>query len=192
MVFSAQAEPNIVSRSHSFALFVHVNDEAAGSNGRQIETHIISWMPRSLSIQPLRMLPEPGVNLNLNATLDWARSVESRVSMWGPFPIQREFYEKAVVRERQLESGIVRYLCRDQRYRGQTACNCIHAISDFDVEKPSLNTGISHGKIASAMIVDYFRLYFLPTRQPKDWLIDQLSLRSREIKFESTPSVSKD
>jgi hypothetical protein len=185
LVFSAQAEPNLVRRSHSFAVFVLANDSVAGANGKQIETHCISWMPKSLSIQPFHMLPEPGVNLDMNATLDWARSVHSRVSMWGPFAIQKELYEKAVVREGQLESGIVQYLCMDRRYRNEFACNCIHAISDMDRKEPMLDSGSSHGKAASETIVNHLRPFVLPSTGPSTWLVDQLDLRSREIQFES-------
>jgi hypothetical protein len=179
LVFAAQAEPNVVRRSHSFALFVHVNDSAA-----PLETHCISWMPKSRVIQPLRMLPEAGVNLDLRATLDWARSVHARVTAWGPFAISKELYDKAVAREKQLNSGVVEYLCMDRRYRGELASNCIHAISDLNPSILTLDTGTAYGNSASEMIVDHFGPSILAAA-PADWLVDRLGLKAREIQFES-------
>ncbi len=191
LVFAAQAEPNVVRRSHTCALFVHVGAPVKEATQRQLETHCISWMPKSMVIQPLHMIPEPGVNLNLNSTLDWARSVHARVSMWGPFAIRKDLYEKAVARQKKLESGVIEYLCMDRRYRGELATNCIHAVTDFDHNSPSLDTGTAYGKAASEQVVDYFRPYLMSDASPTDWLVDQLGLRSREIQFESGLGDSK-
>ncbi len=191
LVFAAQAEPNVVRRSHSFALFVRASEVGKEANRPELEVHSISWMPKSMIIQPLHMIPEPGVNLDLNSTLDWARSVHARVSMWGPFPIRKELYEKAVARQKKLESGVIEYLCMDRRYRGELATNCIHAISDLDRNSTSLDTGVACGKAASEQLVEYFRPQMTSNTGPTDWLVDQLGLRSREIQFESGLGDSK-
>jgi hypothetical protein len=188
LVFAVQSEPNVVRRSHTFAVFVRADGN--GTNSSRTEVHCISWMPKSLSIQPLHMLPEPGVNLDLRATLDWAKSVRSRVSMWGPIAIRKDLFDKAVARQQQLESGVIEYLCVDRRYRGELASNCIHAVSDLDRDEPSLDTGANRGRAASEMVVSHFQSHFLKGSPPADWIVDRLDLRSRDIQLESGLSAT--
>jgi hypothetical protein len=79
MIFAAQAKPNIVPASHTFAMFARVSDD---QNTPKIDTTTISWMPADLKIDVLDRDPKPGKNMNIPDALQWAQSVNSQVSMW--------------------------------------------------------------------------------------------------------------
>jgi hypothetical protein len=181
IVLSAQAEPNIVRKSHTFAVFAQVSGQSGTTAAPSIQAQCISWMPRGLNIRPLLVDPVPGVNLDLMSTIRWANSVQARIELWGPYPIEKELYEKAVKRAQQLESGSLQYICLDRHFRTRDACNCIHAVSDLDDNQSLLETGTAHGFAAGEMVLDHFRKYVLPNKKPADWLLDRLDLRLPEV-----------
>src|SRR6516164_6251805 len=126
-IFSAQANSRDPRRTHCFATFVKAAGTDDAAKDSPIEIHTISWMPQSLEIVILRRRPELGVNLDLESSLRWAASKGSRVSMWGPYQISKELYDRAVKQEARLNSGLVLYKAVDRRFRPGTASNCIHA-----------------------------------------------------------------
>ena len=77
MVFSAQSALNLPSGSHTFAVFARVADRGPC----RLEYHNLSWMPANLNVRVVRLWPQAGRNVGLNATLDWAASHGDRVSM---------------------------------------------------------------------------------------------------------------
>jgi hypothetical protein len=178
LVFAAQDEANTIRVSHTFALFVKAADK-----GGPVETHSISWMPKTLELQPMRREPLPGVNLSLKESLKWAKSVGSRVTVWGPLRIKKELYDMAVAQEKRLNTTPLGHILLDPHFRPHTAFNCIHAVSDLDTRQPALETGTAHGNEASEMVVDHFQQYVIPSQDSMDWMVKELKLNRDDMKF---------
>src|SRR5687767_253582 len=92
-VFASQGTPNLPRFAHTFAVFIKADAEQSGKDNK-LETHCISWLPETLDVEPLRVKPERGKNLSLRETLEWARKNRFRVTMWGPFQIKKELYDR--------------------------------------------------------------------------------------------------
>jgi hypothetical protein len=95
-VFAFQGEPNLPRSAHTFATFIRASGDGPCPENYRLEAHTISWYPAGGAIRAARLLPEPGVNLSLPATLCQARLLGARVSRWGPFQIHRELYDRAL------------------------------------------------------------------------------------------------
>ncbi len=189
MLFAAQSDPNLVKNAHTSALFVKASGQGRFPDNYQIESHSISWMPATLKIEPLRRDPEAGTNLSLAQSLEWAKSVGSQVTMWGPFPIKKELFDMAVKQEERLKSGQVLYLCLDDRLRGRGASNCIHAVSDLDTTQARLHTGNSYANEATKLVATHFEPHILTARTSNRWLVDRLDLASA-VRFENPDLVA--
>ena len=177
IMFAVQSEPNVARLSHTFAAFVRAAGPEANPSA-QLDVQTISWMPRSLEIEPLRMFPTQGVNLNLAETLSWARSVDSRVTMWGPYPIEKELYDVATHRSEQLKSGAIQYIANDRRRREEGAVNCIHALSDMVPSQSLLGTGSECGNGASELVLQHLNRFVSTSSESTDWLTQRLKLDS--------------
>jgi hypothetical protein len=159
--------------SHTFAVFVRTRGE------RVVETHSVSWMPATLVIMPLRRTPEPGRNLTLRETLQWARSVNAGISVWGPYEVRKELYDRALKLVERLNSGKVSYIALDGRFRGNGATNCIHAIGDLDTEKGMLETGFQHGVPATALVVRHLQRWMVRSAEKRSDILAHLGLSDR-------------
>jgi len=177
IVLTSQAEPNLPKLSHTFAVFAKASGEGKDFQKYKLETHTISWLPRSLSITPLRVRPEPGHNLNLLESLKYAESINARVSYWGPFPIKKNAYYLALKQIEVLNSGKVGYIVLDRRFRGNGATNCIHAVSDLDTEQPLLETGKAYGEEASRMVLQHLQRWIVPSEIDHSWVLERLNLK---------------
>jgi hypothetical protein len=178
LIFASQAEPKLPRTSHSFALFVKASPDSS-----KLESQCISWMPKSLVIDAARLHPTDGANLNLAETLKWVRSVNGRVSLWGPYPIRTELYDLAVHQAERLNAGTMRYVTFDRRNRGKDAFNCIHAVCDLDDTQPLLDTGANFGDDTGELFVGHFRRYITPSDESTRWLTERLRLSPSDIRF---------
>jgi hypothetical protein len=174
-VFSAQVESNEPRLTHTFATFV--KDTGDSAKDYRTEVHTISWMPKSFNIAILAASPEPGTNLDLPSSLRWAESRNCRVSMWGPFKIDKELYDRAVKQESRLRSGRVLYKAIDLRFRPGVASNCIHAVSDLAVDKGLLDSGQRCGDAASRLVVQHLGRWIIDRGQTYAWLVGRLGLK---------------
>jgi hypothetical protein len=181
VIFSAQANSRDPRRTHSFATFVKATATGDSAKDDQAEVHTISWMPESLNIFVLRRRPEPGANLDLASSLRWAESRNCRVSMWGPYQIKKELYERAVKQETRLASGSVLYKAIDRRFRPGTASNCIHAVSDLDIDNGLLHTGPGRGDEASSLVAQHLHHWIIDPRQTHAWVAGRLGLKEDSI-----------
>ena len=177
LIFAYQGTPVLPRTAHTFATFVR----AAGDKDRVIETHTISWLPASLAVRPIRALPEPGRNLNLDETLKVAKSMNARIALWGPYRIDKELYERALKQIERLNRGAVSYKAVDAATRPDGALNCFHAVSDLDTERGLLATGTAFGEAASAMVASHLRRWIIQPDQTHPWLIDRLGLKNDEL-----------
>ena len=152
IVFGQQDGAEQMDLSHTFATFVKVTGEGPDKTKYGIDSHTISWMPRSLHVIVLRR-PEEGVNLDLKDTMRHAKAIKSEVSMWGSFHIKKELYERALRQEIRLQKGDIDYKVLDIRFRPDSAMNCIHAVCDIDMDNGLLETGTAYGHDASYMVL---------------------------------------
>jgi len=181
IVFSAQSGSNEPRLSHTFATFVKATGTGDSAKDYRAESHTISWMPRSLNIVVLRARPEPGTNLDLASSLRWAESVNCRVSMWGPYQIDQELYDRAIKQEDSLRSGRVLYKAIDARFRGGIASNCIHAVSDLDIDNGLLHAGQGRGDAASYQVVQHLRRWIIAPGQTHPWVAWRLRLNDHPV-----------
>jgi hypothetical protein len=178
-IFSAQANSPDPRRTHCFATFVKAAGAGDAAKDSPIEIHTISWMPQSLEIVILRRRPELGVNLDLESSLRWAASKGSRVSMWGPYQISKELYDRAVKQEARLNSGLVLYKAVDRRFRPGTASNCIHAVADLDTDNGLLHSGQGRGDAASSQVAQHLERWVVNPGQTHTWVASRLGLKDQ-------------
>jgi hypothetical protein len=136
LVWASQRLLRTPRYSHSFATVVHTTEPAPG-RVKILDVHSISWLPATLDIRSLARRPEPGVNLTLEETLEYARHNRERVSLWGPYECRTSFYKRFLVQKEFLETSGVGYQCVDnwgEAARTGDGCDCIHAITDSDAE----------------------------------------------------------
>jgi hypothetical protein len=177
MVFSFQKVWNLPRHSHSFAAFVKVPFAGNQRVNEPVEAFSISWLPRELDVNALRLCPESGVNLDLHTTLRLASERNVRVSMWGPVQIQPELYQSALRQKHHLESGTIGYKAIDSGYSPNEAVNCIHAIGDVAVGVPRIQVGMhGWGDRASYFIFEHFKPWIIDPIHVHDWVGNCLGL----------------
>jgi hypothetical protein len=131
LMFGSQRIPNNPNYAHSFATFVRVRWAGNGPccTPFLLESHTISWLPANLKIRVNALLPECGKNFDPHTTLRYVLGNKERVSLWGPYPIEKCLYDRALERIVELNSGRVKYKADDAGYNSARVSNCIHAIS---------------------------------------------------------------
>jgi hypothetical protein len=174
-VFSADTKPDLARYSHTFAFFAKVADGPPGTP-RRIEVRTISWLPKSLVLRPLRPSPEPGVNLPLEETIRWTLDNRARITVWGPFQIQPELYQRALCRAAYLESGAIAYKVIDIRYRPYQAADCIHGLSGVDLDRGILLTRGAYGDPASYMNLVHLSRWIIDPTCRHEWLLQEMGL----------------
>jgi hypothetical protein len=176
-VFAAQVDSNDPSLTHSFATFIRATAPSDSAKDVRVDVHTISWMPQSLNILLLQTSPEPGANLDLKTSLRWAESRNCRVSMWGPYKIEKELFDRAVAQELRLKSGRVQYKAVDRHFRPGVASNCIHAVSDLDNRNGLMDSGQLSGDAASRQIVQHLDHWIVDHGQSNAWMARRLGLK---------------
>jgi hypothetical protein len=181
VLFAQQRRINLPHYAHSFGAFVQVDETPNGPANEQVV--VISWLPRSLKIGFFRAA-EPGHNLLLPATFDYAQTLGTFVSAWGPFRIRNMLFEKARDRYLQLESGATKYVVLDNGTRPLQATNCIHALSDLGLTDKLLSTGTAYGMRASRKIVRYLQPWIMDSFRTHPWVADLLCLNRYAIEYQ--------
>jgi hypothetical protein len=158
-VFAFDSVPRRAQYSHTFATFIK-------SSGGSVEAHTISWFPQSRRIEVARTQSEPGMNLDLDQTLRFARSLDARVYEWGPYRIRPELYERGLRQIERLNSGRIAYKVLDGAWRPDAASNCIHAVSDIDADDGYLTVDGAYGVEASTRVVEHLSRWIIqPDRE---------------------------
>jgi hypothetical protein len=191
IVFGQQDGANQPELSHTFATFVKVTGDGPDKTKYAIDSHTISWMPRSLEVKILRR-PEEGVNLSLKDTLRHAQAIKVEVSMWGSFHIKKELYDRALRQEARLQKGDIDYKTLDVRFRPNTAMNCIHAVCDIDMDKGLLATGTAHGDEASSMALTHLSRWIIDYDGTHDWIGRRLELGKDIVRRDFQPKAADD
>lgn len=179
MVFGSQRPViNQPAHTHSWATFVRVTCDPARPGATRIEPHTISWLAATLVIRPMALHPEPGVNLELHRTLQWAYDDCQRVSVWGPYQVDKCLFDRALIKQSALESGEVRYKANDVGYDSARVSNCVHACADV-AQGPRLRVGQpGWGQSASYFVTLTYRPFIIDDQTTHDWLLDALALRN--------------
>lgn len=177
LMFAAQQVPNDPDFSHTFAVFVRASwagDDPCPANPT-LEYHTISWLPANGVVRTLARDPERGRNWDLHESLDLAVRNQGRISLWGPYPVRKEVYCRALQQIGELNKGRIQYKANDAGYRSDEVSNCIHAVSTV-VEGPQLRIGSpGWGEIASFLVLKRFRPFLLD-ETPHHWIGASLGL----------------
>jgi hypothetical protein len=179
MVFGSQTEPRRPRTSHTWAVFVKATSDAGDIANAKLESRTISWLPESKVILP-RVIPERGRNFELEETLQWARALNARISMWGPYEIEGELYELAQRKIERLQNGSVSYRIFTTSLRPGAVSNCIHAVCDVD-ERDPLFTGTAYGDAASIMAARHLGRWMRDPQTTHDWLYDRFKLKDYDV-----------
>ena len=192
MIFGQQDRGNSVPASHTYATFTKATGEGSDKSDYKLETHTISWMPKSMRVRTFAP-PEQGVNLDAKESVDFGRSIGASVTIYGPFEIKKELYERAVKQEERLKKGEVAYTVMDRRYRPVGAMNCIHALCDIDADNGMLETGTNRGNQASLTVLSHFSRWLVDRDTTHDWLIKRLelgdSIVQQKVQFRSDDGI---
>ena len=191
IVFGQQDGVDQVDVSHTFATFIKATGNGSDKTKYTVDSHTISWMPRSLHVKLLRR-PEEGVNLDLKDTLRHARAIKCEVSMWGAFHIKKELYDRALQQEARLKKGDIDYKALDARFRPNSATNCIHAVCDIDTDKGLLETGTAHGNDASLMVLRHLSRWIIDYDGTHDWIGQRLDLGKDIVRRDFQPKAADD
>ncbi|HVK10863.1 MAG TPA: hypothetical protein VM597_18990 [Gemmataceae bacterium] len=187
LVFGSQSVPKVPRRTHTWATVVRVT-------GTEAEADTISWMPATLEIRPWRFRVEPGVNLGLTASVEWALADGQRVSAWGPYELRPGVYAKFRMQMAFLETGRVGYQCIDstgEAGRTGRGCDCIHAVTDLDSEYDRRHYRLDrYGEAASRFIVRQLaeRGALVDAGVTHDWLLAALGLDRYPIRRMAGPA----
>ena len=183
IVFSVQKQSiNRVCYSHSFATFIRACGEGDRLECYRLETYTISWVPRTLDVHVYHLLPEPGTNLDLPNSLKLAYDRGLAVSMWGPYQIDKDLFDRALEQKARLESGAVRYKAIDTGYPTERVSNCIHAISDLSRPEGRLRIGTpTWGESASYFITLSLGAWIIQPHEIHEWLVPALGLAGQPI-----------
>jgi hypothetical protein len=183
LIFSYQHHDghNPPAESHSFGTFVKATGDGQQPERFQVDSFTVSWLPQGGDVSMFR-LPEAGRNYDLQSTLAVARQHGLEVSMWGPYQIAPDLYQRAVKRVMELESGRVRYKALDTGFPAARVSNCIHALSDISFNKKRLRLGSpSWGDPASYFITQSFRPWIIDENRTHDWLLAPLGLADQPL-----------
>jgi hypothetical protein len=181
LVFGSQSTPKIARLTHTWAVFVRVQQHceapAAG-----IDYHVISWLPTTLEVHPWYFRVEQGYNLRLDETFQTVLKNNERISEWGPYECRPHLYYRSLVQKDFLESGQIGYQAVDvvgEAARKGNGCDCIHSITDMD---PLFNRNHyplrRFGEVASQFLVKqvWERDILIHPEQTHDWLNEALGL----------------
>jgi hypothetical protein len=182
LVFGSQSSPKVPRYTHTWITLIRALPKVEGDKTPIIEENTISWMPATLDIHPYRFQVEPGVNLDLNRSIQNALDSDQSISMWGPFEVPVGLYRKGKLQKAFMESGELGYQCIDTI--GEAAIfgngsNCVHAITDADYRYDRQAYPLAYyGKAASEnllrQIVDVGGIQ--DPYSTHDWLLPQLKL----------------
>jgi hypothetical protein len=177
LVFASQRPVNFPAHAHTFATFVKATWPAPGCAAPQLQAWTISWMPRTLAIEVGRLSPEGGVNLDLHSSLRWALGDGQRISVWGPYQVRQELFDRALGRVGRLQSGAFCYKAVTTGYAREEVTNCVHAVGDLALDNPRLHLDIrSWGDSAGYFVTLSFVPWIIQPRQTHDWILPRLGL----------------
>jgi hypothetical protein len=193
MIFGSQSSPKLLQYTHTWATFIRAVGEGPDASNYALYHHTISWLPATFDVQTWSVFPEPGVNLDLYQTLDVVHREREHVTMWGPFRILPQVYERSLGVKAILESGQAEYRAISTR-RNLLVTDCIHAVAAID---PVFGRGhyplIRVGKPASRFIARQImtRSAFDQWEADNSWLVFRMALERYPIEIIAPQRIPK-
>ena len=178
LIFGSQSKPKVLRHTHTWATFVKAEGEGPDLSTYRLTENTISWLPATMEVHVWDPRPERGVNLALHPTLQAMYANNEHVTLWGPFVIRRELYERSLRISQILASGAAEYRAISNSY-DLLVSDCIHAVAAVDpVFGRSHYPLIRIGKPASRYIARQVmtRSVFDQTLYDNSWLIPRLGL----------------
>jgi hypothetical protein len=182
LVFGSQSRPKQLRYTHTWATFVRAVGDGPDLNEYALYLHTISWLPETLEVRVWRPWPERGVNLDLYQTLQTIYASRQEVTLWGPFVLPPDVYQKSLRVKEFLESGQMKYRAIDGG-ANRLIDDCIHAVAAVDpVFGKQHYPLIRVGKPASRFIAREVMVQTIEddhidqTRYEASWLIPRLGL----------------
>ena len=95
--------------NHVFATFMKAHPLKFDlSEMSEAEVAVISWLPKDGSTDA-RNRVQAGRNFSLDETIDRARQLGQKITIFGPFRIQESLYQKSLRQQDRLESGSIHF-----------------------------------------------------------------------------------
>ncbi len=178
MIFGSQSHPKQLRYTHTWATFIKATGTGTDPNNYTLEVNTISWLPATLEVHVWDLRPEKGVNLDLNTTLNTMYANKESVTMWGPFVVLPQIWERSLRIKEIADSGQAQYRAISNS-RDMLVSDCIHAVAAVDpVFGRNHYPLIRIGKPASRYIARQAmtRSVFDQTQYDNFWLIPRLGL----------------
>ena len=196
-IFSSQGNPKVPNRTHNWGVAVHV--QIVGEHREVVSYDAISWMPRTLEINMLRLRVEQGVNLSHEQSVAIAARTGQRVSLWGVYLISSDSYLRFQNQRARLISGQLGYQCLDtigEAGNRRNGVNCVHALADFASLMPKVPVAAQpYGDESAAVMAQALVRRGLVGNPYADvsWVIEAMQWNAPQIahrrqKFEPTAS----
>jgi hypothetical protein len=154
-LFCAESVPYRPTDTHSFVSLARVPSNGAA------ELDAICWGPANMKIRGLTLRPEEGTNFTLTETLDWVKGNCWRVSVWGPYKVERELYCALKAQAERLNSGTVKYKPTDTLQRRAVAQNCYHALTSPVAPLKRYAGAFTAGDAAGTTILQVYKPYLI-------------------------------
>jgi hypothetical protein len=178
LIFGSQDHPKHLRNTHTWATFVRAVGEGPDASAYTLTYHTISWYPASRVVKVWRPFPEQGVNLSLEESLAEVTNNGESVTLWGPFRIEPQLYERSLMVYDLAESGRPQYRAISSR-TDLLIADCIHAVAAVD---PKFGRGhyplLRIGKPASRYLARQvmMRSVYDQWQNDNDWLVPRLGL----------------
>jgi hypothetical protein len=192
LIFGSQSHPKQLRYTHTWATFVRVVGDGPDLNTYSVEVNTISWLPRTLEVHVWDPVAEPGVNLDLYGTLQAMYANKESVTVWGPFQILPEVYNRSLKVSGVLNSGQAQYRAISGPFL--LTGDCVHAVAAVDpVFGRNHYPLIRIGKPASRYIARQVmtRSVFDQTLNDNAWLIPRLGLDRYPIEVVPPHAIPK-
>jgi hypothetical protein len=194
MIFGSQSSPKLLRYTHTWATFFRAVGEGPDLRNYSVQANTISWLPRSLDVRVWRLKPEPGVNLDLYQTLSYVYSNGESVTMWGPFVVTKQLYDRSLAVVQIAASGAAQYRAISTA-TDMLVADCIHAVAATDpVFGRQHYPLVRIGKPASRYIARQImvRSPFDQYRYDNSWLIPRVGLNRYPIEVIPPQQIPKD
>jgi hypothetical protein len=193
VVFGSQTHPKMLRYSHTWATFVRLSGEGPDLSTYTMQVHTISWLPKSLKVHVFDPRPEPGVNLDLQATINTMYAEKQNITCWGPFQIQQPVYERSLAVASILNAGQAEYRAISGSGNILVA-DCIHAVAAVDPvfgrdHYPLIRIGKPASRFLARQII--LRSPIDQVGTDNSWLIPALGIDRYPIEIVSPRQIPK-
>jgi hypothetical protein len=154
-LFAAQKRPYRPQSTHTFATMLRKVP------GKDPEVVTISWLPTTGKVRRFATQPEDARCFCLRETLDWACAGGMEVSLWGPYPVCPELFDRFSARAAELECSGEQYKALDHVPLCTNSWNCCHAVQTVLTRECSLVGFFGFGEPITRTTLDLYAPYIL-------------------------------